>query len=286
MQSIRSIIINVQTSTSATNVKFKELGQLSNQVIKDSNDVNQNLQTSSGEIMEISGFAHQSVDSTKIIFDEITKANQTMHDANRLMQDLHLKVEENVALETDISAKLSSLSKEVTQVNSILEVIENISEQTNLLALNAAIEAARAGEQGRGFAVVADEVRQLAIRTQNSLHEANNTVSSVIKSITMINEQMHSGVSELTFLIKTSDLVSEQINHNSQILEHTTDSFAENMHSLEEIKSKLEVANQHVNLSNTISASNVRAVQDMNSKFDETEHLVNELAASLSQYKI
>jgi methyl-accepting chemotaxis protein len=284
--SVKVIIHNVQKNTNLTNNVLTELGSLSQQVTQDSNKVNINLQTSNNEISEISNFTYESIDSTKEIFSEIKKANKMMYEANQLMQNLQVKVEKNVELEKEVSQKLVALSTDITQINSILEVIESISEQTNLLALNAAIEAARAGDKERGFAVVADEVRQLSIRTQDSLNQANGTVNSIIKNIDVINEEMQLGVSELSDLISTSNLVSEQISSNSKILDNTTESFDINMNNLEKIGNKVRDASLNVRNSTELSVANITAIEQMKQKFYETEKIVNTLSSSLNEFKI
>ena len=113
-------------------------------------------------------------------------ASQHSSDARSLAEDGQQVVDKTIAAMHQLSAKISSSCDNIETLNSstvnigqILEVITSISQQTNLLALNAAIEAARAGEQGRGFAVVADEVRALAHRTQQSTQEIEQMITAI-----------------------------------------------------------------------------------------------------------
>jgi methyl-accepting chemotaxis protein len=120
--------------------------------------------------------------------------NQTedhaLHCDNQAMQ-ITQKIIHTSDQENGLASNLSELATKAEGAKEILEVIGEIAEQTNLLALNAAIEAARAGEHGRGFAVVADEVRKLAERTQESLGQSNKTINLIVKGIHESSEHMN-----------------------------------------------------------------------------------------------
>ena len=128
-------------------------------------------------------------DLSKGVYEEAREGSDTLKDTTE-------RIARQSASIADSEAVIDELAKDSESISTVLDVIRNIAEQTNLLALNAAIEAARAGEQGRGFAVVADEVRSLASRTQQSTEEINTMIEKLQKQSQQATELMHQNRTE------------------------------------------------------------------------------------------
>ena len=147
-----------------------------------------------------------------------TLKEETFKETDVIVEQVSTRIVDAVHKENDLAEQLSQLSHDAEQAKEVLTVIGDIAEQTNLLALNAAIEAARAGEHGRGFAVVADEVRKLAERTQKSLTESNATISVVVQGIGDSSETMNGNAREMESLVEEIQNVQSKMGEVLDIL--------------------------------------------------------------------
>ncbi len=157
------------------------------------------------------------VESTKEIINDITTIRDVAGESLNSVSSMGMVLDELNESASSSSESVESLSTRASEIDSIIILIKDIAEQTNLLALNAAIEAARAGEHGRGFAVVADEVRKLADRTQKAIGE----ISIVIKSI---QQETHDMISQSEIMTKKMNEAVEKVSSIEDMISQSTDS--------------------------------------------------------------
>ncbi len=200
------------------------------------------------------GLAIQEVSTnTQQVSEEAKHSDQT---AKQVSKDFHRAMQEIELLADNVMKSglvIQEIVSETTNIASVLDVIKGIAEQTNLLALNAAIEAARAGEQGRGFAVVADEVRTLASKTQQSTGDINNMIENLRGGVNKAVESMKEGEERATSTVEYAKKSEENLSHISSSLVSISDRILQVASAIEEQTSVIDEINSNLNGVNELS---------------------------------
>ncbi|GGY67401.1 methyl-accepting chemotaxis protein [Marinobacter zhanjiangensis] len=228
---------------------------------------------------EIARNAQQTADASQTADSEARETVDTVSQSREAVERLSAEI-------GGAAQVIERLGKDVNEITTVLEVIEGVAEQTNLLALNAAIEAARAGEAGRGFAVVADEVRNLAQRTQQSTGE----VGAVI-------ERLQSGANEAVRVMEASTRVSSESTEKAQLAMDALDRIASAITSINEMTSQIATASEEqTSVSEELNSSITRiaekgqeaaaASSDNDSHSNRIDSVASELNSKVKRFRV
>lgn len=271
---------------------IQHLSSAASQMISISVLTGKNINNQSVEIEQVASAMNEMVSTSQGVARHAEQANQNAKsmqdqadDVNTVMQNTVLATNALLDNMVKVTHQIKTVDDDTVSIDSVVNVINDIAEQTNLLALNAAIEAARAGEQGRGFAVVADEVRTLAQRTQSSTTEIRNTI-----------ERLQQGTRTAVDAVQTSRQDAEQVGSKAMAASQSFTNITQSIGASTDMNTHIACASeQQCSVSEEINASLVKishsaqgsaeGAEQLSIASDQLMALASELNEQVSKFK-
>jgi len=225
-------------------------------------------------------------ESTVTVTEDLETTFDVLDSFIQKLHEVMTSIESGSQQQEELVGKVASLTEQAKNIKDVLDIISDIADQTNLLALNAAIEAARAGEHGRGFAVVADEVRKLAERTQKSLSEISANVNLITQNVVEIAEETDNTSRSMNAISDSAEELIVSSNETKEKLSVTRDQSTDVMHQSVYIATKTKELIEIMDTIIQLSSKNSDLRVDVEKVVHSLAFNAHKLQSELSKFKI
>ncbi len=263
-----------------------QLADASQEISLSTSQQNEAASSIAAAIEEMATSANHVADNAqqaRLLTGEAGEASQAGTGVIGKVVDEVTSIAQAVQASSDVIEELGSQS---AQIRSIIKVINDVAEQTNLLALNAAIEAARAGEQGRGFAVVADEVRKLAERTAESTKEIGEMIEAISAGTTRAVDSMQQGVAKVENGVNLAQEAGTAITSIDQHTQRVVLTVSDISHAIEEQRNAVSEIARHVEHIAQMAETNAGATHRTGETVSQLAALSQDLQASITRFRL
>lgn len=283
---LRELVREIDTGASSIASSSEELSTVTNQTSKGVAEQQSQTDQVATAMNEMVATVNDVAKSAEAAFQAANHASEKSVSGEKAVRETLEFVADLNKQSAEVTKQLNSLQSETNNIGTVLDVIKSVAEQTNLLALNAAIEAARAGEQGRGFAVVADEVRSLAQRTQSSATEIETLIGNLVSSAETSVNSMEAGNRLAEQTLERAEVAGSTIREMAEAVEEIRQYNSQIATAAEQQSSVAEDINQNVTQIRDVGDQSAASTEQVSAASEELARLAEGLSTQIARFKV